>query len=98
MMVEYRWDRFTQFMQPEGSNSMCLAVPMKVIEIKENGAGVCELENIRYDVDLSLIEATDVDDFVIVHAGFAIEKLDIEEANERLKLFKDLAEAYAGTE
>ena len=77
---------------------MCLAVPMKVIEIKENGAGVCELENIRYDVDLSLIEATVVDDFVIVHAGFAIEKLDIEEANERLQLFSDLAETYAGTE
>lgn len=74
---------------------MCLAVPMKVIELKENGTGVCELENIRYDVDLSLIEATKLDDFVIVHAGFAIEKLDVAEANERLKLFIDLAEAYS---
>jgi hydrogenase expression/formation protein HypC len=73
---------------------MCLAVPMKVIELKNDGSGVCELESIRYNVDLSLIESVQVDDFVIVHAGFAIEKLDIEEANERLKLFEDLAEAY----
>lgn len=77
---------------------MCLAVPMKIIEIKENGTGVCELENIRYDVDLSLIETTQVDDYVIVHAGFAIEKLDIDEANERLQLFKNLAETYSGVE
>lgn len=77
---------------------MCLAVPMKIIELKENGTGVCELENIRYDVDLSLIETTQLDDYVIVHAGFAIEKLDIDEANERLQLFQDLAKAYSGVE
>ena len=77
---------------------MCLAVPMKIIEIKENGTGVCELENIRYDVDLSLIETTQLDDYVIVHAGFAIEKLDIDEANERLQLFQDLAKTYSGVE
>lgn len=71
---------------------MCLAVPMKIKEIKENGSGVCELEKVSYEVDLSLIEAAKVDDFVIVHAGYAIEKLDVEEANERLKLFDDLAE------
>ncbi|MCK5133080.1 MAG: HypC/HybG/HupF family hydrogenase formation chaperone [Candidatus Sabulitectum sp.] len=67
---------------------------MKVIELKEGGAGVCELENTLYEVDLSLIESVELDDYVIVHAGFAIEKLDIEEANERLQLFADLAETY----
>lgn len=73
---------------------MCLAVPMKVVELREDGTGVCELENIRYDVDLSLVESVQLGDFVIVHAGFAIEKLDIEEADERLQLFEDLAETY----
>lgn len=73
---------------------MCLAVPMKIIELKENSSGVCELESIHYDVDLSLIETTKLDDYVIVHAGFAIEKLDIAEANERLRLFAELAETY----
>ncbi len=65
---------------------------MKIKEIKENGSGVCELETVNYEVDLSLIAEAKVDDFVIVHAGYAIEKLDIEEANERLQLFADLAE------
>ncbi len=74
---------------------MCLAVPMKVIEMKEEGACVCELENIRYNVDLSLIESVQLDDFVIVHAGFAIEKLDLDEAHQRLALFAQLAETYS---
>lgn len=74
---------------------MCLAVPMKIIELKEDGTGVCELENIRYKVDLSLIETVQLNDYVIVHAGFAIEKLDLEEANARLELFEDMADAYS---
>ncbi len=90
-MVGYLWDRCVPFRE---IIDMCLAVPMKVIELREDRTGVCELENIRYDVDLSLIESVQLDDFVIVHAGFAIEKLDIEEANERLQLFEDLAETY----
>ena len=75
---------------------MCLAVPMRIVELKEGGTGVCELESIRYDVDLSLIEKARVDEFVIVHAGFAIEKLDLQEANARLQLFEDLAEINDG--
>jgi len=71
---------------------MCLAVPMRIIELKESGTGVCELDSVRYDVDLSLIEKAEVDEFVIVHAGFAIEKLDLDEANARLKLFEELAQ------
>ncbi len=90
MTEEYPWGRCVPL---EGPFEMCLAVPMKVIEIKEGGTGVCELEGISYDVDLSLIEKTEVGDFVIVHAGFAIERLDVEEANERLQLFEDLAES-----
>ncbi len=74
---------------------MCLAVPMKVMELKADGTGVCELENIRYDVDISLIENVQLEDFLIVHAGFAIEKLDVAEANQRLQLFKELAETYS---
>lgn len=73
---------------------MCLAVPMRIVELKAGGTGTCELESVQYDVDLSLIEEPAVDDFVIVHAGFAIEKLDIEEADTRLKLFEDLADLH----
>ena len=71
---------------------MCLAVPMNLLEVRENGSGIGNIDGSRYEVDLSLIEEPTVGDFVIVHAGFAIEKLDEKEANERLALFEELAE------
>lgn len=73
---------------------MCLAVPMQIMEITERGSGVADIDGSRYDVDLSLIENPAKGDFVIVHAGFAIEKLDEQEANERLKLFEEMARIY----
>lgn len=74
---------------------MCLAVPMKLTELREEGTGVAELDGSRHDVDLSLIEDPRLGDFLIVHAGFAIEKLDRQEADERLALFEELAAIQA---
>lgn len=70
---------------------MCLAVPMKIVEIKDDGSGVADLDGVRHDVNLSLIEHPTLDDFVIVHAGFAIEKLDTVEADTTLAMFRELA-------
>jgi hydrogenase expression/formation protein HypC len=70
---------------------MCLAVPMKLASVDETGVGVGDLDGSRHEVDLSLIEEARTGDYVIVHAGFAIEKLDEDEANERLKLFDELS-------
>jgi hydrogenase expression/formation protein HypC len=74
---------------------MCLAVPMQIIEIGEDGGGVAELEGSRTAVDLSLIENPARGDYVIVHAGFAIEKLDLGEADERIHLFEELGRSHA---
>ena len=73
---------------------MCLAVPMVLTEVRTDGGGVAELEGTTHEVDLSLIENPGTGDYVIVHAGFAIEKLDQDEANERLRLFDELAESW----
>jgi hydrogenase expression/formation protein HypC len=73
---------------------MCLAVPMQITRIGDNGAGTVELEGARYEVNLSLVENPAIGEFVIVHAGYAIEKLDRREADERIALFEDLAEIY----
>lgn len=73
---------------------MCLAVPMRVIAIPAEGRGVVDLDGIRYEVDLSLTDDVVVGDHVIVHAGFAIEKLDTDEADARLALFARLADEY----
>jgi hydrogenase expression/formation protein HypC len=74
---------------------MCLAVPMKLVELADRTRGVTELNGTRYNVDLSLVTDVTVGDFLIVHAGFAIEKLDREEADERLRLFDGMAAVWA---
>lgn len=70
---------------------MCLAIPMKVVSVTGDGAGEVELEGVRHAVNLRLIENAKPGDYVIVHAGFAIERLNIEEADARLRLFDELA-------
>ena len=74
---------------------MCLAVPIKVTELRDDDTGVADLDGARHEVDLSLIDDPQVGDYVIVHAGFAIERLDREEADERLALFAELAATRA---
>ncbi len=70
---------------------MCLAVPMEIIKIDGNGFGIAYAGGIEYGVNLSLIDEPATGDHVIVHAGFAIEKLDVDEAENRLELFEELA-------
>jgi hydrogenase expression/formation protein HypC len=75
---------------------MCLAVPMKILSIRSDGLGVADLDGSQHEVDLSLVDGPRVGDYVIVHAGYAIEKLDQKEADERVSLFEKLA--YGGPE
>jgi hydrogenase expression/formation protein HypC len=72
---------------------MCLAVPMKLISVRDDAHGTAELDGAHYEVALGLVERAAVGDYVIVHAGFAIERLDEAEAEARLALFAEWAEA-----
>jgi len=67
---------------------MCLAIPMKVVEIKGN-RGIVEYTGIKREVGLDLLEDVRVNDWVIIHTGFAISKLDEEDAQETLSLLKE---------
>jgi hydrogenase expression/formation protein HypC len=68
---------------------MCLAVPMQVKEIDGNMARV-EVGGTVQHVRLDLVsEKPELGDYVIVHAGFALQRLDREEALETLKLFQE---------
>ncbi len=69
---------------------MCLAVPMKLVE-KDGNVGVAEVGGVRSRVRLDLVDA-EIGQSVIVHAGFAIQVLDEEEANDTLALLKQVAE------
>jgi hydrogenase expression/formation protein HypC len=70
---------------------MCIAVPLEVVEIRDNIARV-RIGNTVKEVYLDLLDDVNVEDFVLVHAGFAIEKLDKEEAEKTLSLFKEFAD------
>ena len=66
---------------------MCIAVPMKVVEIKGN-MGVVEHSGVQREVGLMLMDDAQLGDWVLIHAGFAISKLNQEEAEETLSLLK----------
>jgi len=66
---------------------------MMIIEARPDGSGVVEIEGSRREVDLSLLENPKPGEYVIVHAGFAIQKLDEDDANERLAMFEELAKS-----
>ena len=68
---------------------MCLAIPMELKEIKGD-VGVVEMGGMSKEIRLTFIEEPRVGDFLVVHAGFAIEKLDEKEARETLALFEKL--------
>ncbi len=68
---------------------MCVAVPMKIKKIKD-AKGVVEIGGTEREVSFKLLRDVQVGDYVIVHAGFAIQKLDEKEALETLELFKEL--------
>jgi hydrogenase expression/formation protein HypC len=67
---------------------MCLAVPMKIVEILAEGKALVKQDDLETEVDLTLIQNPRIGDYVIIHAGYAIDSLDMEEAEERLKLFR----------
>ncbi len=72
---------------------MCLSVPSRVVEIKEDNTAVVEVFGARRLVSLDLLqEDVKVGDWVLVHVGFAIQKLDPDYALESLRLFEELLE------
>jgi hydrogenase expression/formation protein HypC len=75
---------------------MCLAIPAKIESI-ENGVAQCRVGEGETFVTASLMlldEDATLGDYVIIHAGFAIRKLDLQEARESLTILRDLANAY----
>ncbi|MGE5247738.1 MAG: HypC/HybG/HupF family hydrogenase formation chaperone [Verrucomicrobiota bacterium] len=71
---------------------MCLAVPAKVRE-RRGDAAVVEMGGVLREVSLVLVDDVSVGEWVIIHAGFAIEKLSEEEAEQTLALFRQTGDA-----
>jgi hydrogenase expression/formation protein HypC len=76
---------------------MCLAIPGKVISIKESQdeifrIGVVSFDGINREVNLAMVPEVKVDDYVLVHVGVAIQTLDEEEAMKTMEYLKELNE------
>ena len=69
---------------------MCIAIPSKIVNI-ENDIGTIDVEGIKRKVSLQLLDDANVGDYVIVHAGFAIDKIDELEARRSLKTIREVA-------
>ena len=70
---------------------MCLAIPGKILEINENSALV-DFDGIKQNVVIALIQNPEIGKYVIVHAGYAIEMINEEEAKVAIEQWKELAE------
>ncbi len=68
---------------------MCLAVPMKIVRM-QGSKGIVDIGGVKREIGLQLLKDVQVGDYVIVHAGFAIQRLDEEEALETLSLFAEM--------
>ena len=70
---------------------MCLAIPARIEELTSPGNAIVNLGGVRKEISLALVDGAQVGDYVIVHAGFALHKVDPEEAQESLRLLRELA-------
>lgn len=69
---------------------MCVAVPMKITEL-EGPTGKAEMDGLEINVNTTLLPDAKIGDYVIVHAGFAIQRLDQEDAEKTIEIFRRLA-------
>lgn len=74
---------------------MCLAVPAKIIA-QEGFLATVDISGVTREISLMLLPEAAVGDFVLVHAGFAIQKIDEQEAARTIELLKELAANEAG--
>ena len=74
---------------------MCLAIPMKIVEITADG-GICDADGSRVPVNLMFIDAPRVGDYVIVHAGYALERWNTQVAEAQLAELRALTQALEG--
>lgn len=72
---------------------MCLGIPAKIVKI-EGKMATADVGGVKRSISLQLIDEAKIGDYVILHAGFAIEKIDEKEARETLKILEEIGEIY----
>ncbi|MBO7172990.1 MAG: HypC/HybG/HupF family hydrogenase formation chaperone [Burkholderiaceae bacterium] len=75
---------------------MCLAVPAQIVEMMDGGLARCDLNGVKKEINVSLIANPQVGDWVIVHVGFALNRIDEAQAQETLKMLSTLTQSGEG--
>lgn len=70
---------------------MCLAVPAKVVELRAADTAVVEMGGVRKEISLALLDGVVLGEYVIVHVGYALQRLDSLEAQKTLALFDEMS-------
>lgn len=75
---------------------MCLGIPARIVEIADPQGGLAkaEISGVRREVSVALCPEAGVGDWVLVHVGFALARIDEEQARETLALLEQMGEAY----
>jgi hydrogenase expression/formation protein HypC len=78
---------------------MCLAIPVKICELRDEETAVASVGGVQRTINIALVEGLSEGDYVILHVGYALAKLDADEAERTLALMTqgEVAEALAGT-
>ena len=69
---------------------MCLAIPAQIVELRAGDNALVDLAGVRKEISLALVDDVVVGDYVIVHVGYALTRLDPDEAARTLALFTEL--------
>lgn len=69
---------------------MCLAIPARIEEMTTPGNAIVDLGGVRKEISLALLDDAAIGDYVIVHVGYALQKLDQEEAERTLEMFAEI--------
>jgi hydrogenase expression/formation protein HypC len=73
---------------------MCLAIPAKIIKIEDETA-IVEIGDVQREASIMLLPDSKINDYVLLHAGFAIQKIDEDEAFKTMELLRQMEEFYS---
>ncbi len=68
---------------------MCLAIPARIVELRDENMALADVGGARNLVSLALVDDVKIGDYVIIHVGYALSRLDQEEAEKTLRLFAE---------
>jgi hydrogenase expression/formation protein HypC len=74
---------------------MCLALPVRVVQLGADDTALVDLGGVTKEISLALLDDVAIGDYVILHVGYALSKLDPDEAEKTLALFAELSELQA---